>query len=104
MRAIGNDVTRTAVPARWMRWHEGRSSSTIERRLQVAELKARDAKLIQYMREAHVKERELEQALQAHISMTALTPYRKRLQQHLTETKNHARSLERRIKQLGGGE
>jgi ferritin-like metal-binding protein YciE len=70
----------------------------------VAELKARDAKLIQYLREAHVKERELEQALQAHISMTALTPYRKRLQQHLTETKNHARSLERRIKQLGGGE
>ena len=54
----------------------------------MAELKARDAKLIQYLREAYVKERELEQALQAHISMTALTPYRKRLQQHLTETKN----------------
>jgi ferritin-like metal-binding protein YciE len=34
--------------------------------------------------------------------MTTLAPYKKRLQQHLSETKNHARGVERRIKQLGG--
>ena len=66
------------------------------------DVKARDAKLIQYLNEAHVKERQLEQALEAHIAMTELTTYRKRLQQHLTETKRHAREVERRIKQLGG--
>jgi ferritin-like metal-binding protein YciE len=65
-------------------------------------MKARDAKLIQYLNEAHVKERQLEQALAAHIAMTEIATYRKRLQQHLTETKRHAREVERRIKQLGG--
>ena len=68
----------------------------------MTEVKARDAKLIQYLNEAHVKERQLEQALEAHIAMTELATYRKRLRQHLTETKNHARQVERRIKQLGG--
>jgi ferritin-like metal-binding protein YciE len=68
----------------------------------VPEVKARDAKLIQYLNEAHVKERQLEQALAAHIAMTEIATYRKRLQQHLTETKRHARVVERRIKQLGG--
>jgi ferritin-like metal-binding protein YciE len=68
----------------------------------VAELNARDIKLVQYLNEALTKERQLEQALQAHIGMTTLAPYKKRLQQHLSETKNHARGVERRIKQLGG--
>ena len=35
--------------------------------------------------------------------MTTKAPYRKRLQQHLRETKAHAKGLERRIKKLGGG-
>ena len=35
--------------------------------------------------------------------MTTRKPYKKRLQEHLKETKSHARELERRIKQLGGG-
>jgi ferritin-like metal-binding protein YciE len=65
------------------------------------ELTVRDAKLIQYLNEAHAKEKELETALQAHIAMTTRAPYKKRLRQHLTETKSHARQLERRIKQLG---
>ena len=30
----------------------------------------RDAKLIQYLNEAHAKERQLEQALEGHIAMT----------------------------------
>ena len=62
----------------------------------------RDLKLIQYLNEAYGKERELETALSAHISMTTRAPYKKRLQQHLKETKAHARQVERRIKKLGG--
>ena len=68
----------------------------------MAELRARDAKLVQYLNEAYGKERELETALQAHIGMTTRAPYRKRLQQHLSETKRHATAVQRRIKQLGG--
>jgi ferritin-like metal-binding protein YciE len=62
----------------------------------------RDAKLVQYLNEAYGKEKELEAALEAHIGMTTRAPYKKRLRQHLTETKGHARQLEKRIKQLGG--
>jgi ferritin-like metal-binding protein YciE len=69
----------------------------------MADLNERDAKLVQYLSEAYGKERELETALQAHIAMTAAGPYRKRLQQHLKETKAHAKQVERRIKRLGGG-
>ena len=65
-------------------------------------MSTRDQKLIQYLTEAHGKEKELETALQAHIGMTTRAPYKKRLQQHLKETKAHARATERRIKQLGG--
>jgi ferritin-like metal-binding protein YciE len=60
------------------------------------------AKLTQYMSEAYAKEKELETALEAHIAMTTRKPYRKRLQDHLKETKSHARELERRIKKIGG--
>jgi ferritin-like metal-binding protein YciE len=63
---------------------------------------ARDRKLIQYLNEAYGKEKELETAVKAHISMTTRAPYKKRLQQHLKETKAHAKAVERRIKQLGG--
>lgn len=66
------------------------------------DLNARDAKLVQYLNEAYGKEKQLETALQAHIGMTTKAPYKKRLQQHLKETKAHARNVERRIKQLGG--
>jgi ferritin-like metal-binding protein YciE len=68
----------------------------------VADVNARDAKLIQYLNEAYGKEKQLEQALTAHIQMTDLATYKKRLQQHLKETKGHARQLKTRIKQLGG--
>jgi ferritin-like metal-binding protein YciE len=64
---------------------------------------SRDLKLIQYLNEAYGKERQLETALQAHIQMASpRPPYKKRLQQHLRETKDHAKRVERRIKQLGG--
>jgi ferritin-like metal-binding protein YciE len=68
----------------------------------MADQSVRDLKLIQYLNEAYGKEKELETALQAHIRMTTKAPYKKRLQQHLKETKAHARNVERRIKQLGG--
>jgi ferritin-like metal-binding protein YciE len=68
----------------------------------MADLSARDSKLVQYLNEAYGKEKELETALEAHIGMTIRAPYKKRLRQHLTETKRHARELERRVKQLGG--
>jgi ferritin-like metal-binding protein YciE len=67
------------------------------------ELSARDMKMIQYLNEAYGKEKELETALQAHIKMTSgRATYKKRLQDHLKETKAQAKGLERRIKQLGG--
>jgi ferritin-like metal-binding protein YciE len=68
----------------------------------MTELQARDAKLIQYLNEAYGKEKELETALEAHITMALRDTYKKRLKDHLKETKGHARLLERRIKKLGG--
>ena len=68
----------------------------------MADLEAREAKLIQYLNEAYGKEKELETALQAHIAMTTRDAYKKRLKDHLKETKAQAKGLERRIKQLGG--
>src|ERR1044072_7254024 len=62
----------------------------------------KQAKLTQYLSEAYGKEKELETALEVHIPMTTRMPYKKRLSEHLTETKSHARQLEKRIKQLGG--
>jgi len=66
------------------------------------EISTRDAKLIQYLNEAYGKEKELETALQAHIKMAKRPPYKKRLQEHLRETKAQSKGLEKRIKQLGG--
>jgi ferritin-like metal-binding protein YciE len=68
----------------------------------LAEVQAREAKLIQYLNEAYGKEQELVTALQAHISLTTRDSYKKRLKDHLKETKAQAKGLERRIKQLGG--
>src|ERR1044071_1849834 len=62
----------------------------------------REAKLIQYLNEAYGKEKELETALKAHISMTSRDAYKKRLREHLKETQAQAKGLERRIKALGG--
>jgi ferritin-like metal-binding protein YciE len=62
----------------------------------------RDAKLVQWLNEAHAKEAELEIDLAAHIKLTQKASYKKRLQAHLKETKEHKRSVARRIKQIGG--
>ena len=62
----------------------------------------RDAKLAQWLNEAHMKEAELEADLTAHIALTDKTSYKKRLQQHLKETRDHKRRVASRIKKLGG--
>jgi ferritin-like metal-binding protein YciE len=66
------------------------------------EMTARDAKIVQYLNDAYATERRLEIALQAHIAMTPRADYKKRLREHLKETKSHARLVARRIKALGG--
>ncbi|HET6829721.1 MAG TPA: hypothetical protein VFH44_00095, partial [Solirubrobacterales bacterium] len=59
------------------------------------------AKLVQYLTEAHGKEKELETALVAHIELASRATYEKRLKEHLKETKQHAKLTERRLKKLG---
>jgi ferritin-like metal-binding protein YciE len=66
------------------------------------EMTKRDAKVVQYLNDAYATERRLEIALQAHITMTPRADYKKRLREHLKETKAHARLVARRIKTLGG--
>ena len=66
------------------------------------DMNKRDTKIVQYLNEAYATERRLEIALQAHIAMTPRADYKKRLREHLKETKAHARLVARRIKALGG--
>jgi ferritin-like metal-binding protein YciE len=68
----------------------------------MAELGAREAKLVQYLNEAYGLEKQLETALTAHLTMAQRDNYKKRLKQHLKETKAHGRSVQKRIKALGG--
>jgi ferritin-like metal-binding protein YciE len=68
----------------------------------MADLNARDAKLVQFLQEAHAKEAELEADLAVHINLTTKAPYKKRLQQHFKETRDHKRRVASRIKALGG--
>ncbi len=65
-------------------------------------LNERDAKLVQWLSEAHAKEAELEADLTAHISLTQKQSYKKRLRQHLTETRDHKRRVAARVKKLSG--
>jgi ferritin-like metal-binding protein YciE len=68
----------------------------------MADLNERDTKITQWLGEAHAKEAELEADLTAHIALTQKAAYKKRLQQHLKETREHKRRVASRIKQLGG--
>ena len=60
------------------------------------------AKLVQYLIEAHGKETELQTSLAEHIEIATKDTYKKRLKDHLKETNQHVRLVERRIKKLGG--
>jgi ferritin-like metal-binding protein YciE len=68
----------------------------------MAELSAGDVKLVQYLNEAYGLEKRLETAIEAHVAMTTQAAYKKRLKQHLSETKRHGREVKKRIKELGG--
>ncbi|HEY1518483.1 MAG TPA: DUF892 family protein [Solirubrobacteraceae bacterium] len=65
-------------------------------------LNERDTMLVRWLGEAHAKEAELEADLSAHIALTQKQAYKKRLQQHLKETRDHKRRVAARIKKLGG--
>jgi ferritin-like metal-binding protein YciE len=66
------------------------------------EMNVRDTKLVQWLNEAHAKEAELEADLTAHIALTEKASYKKRLREHLKETRDHKRRVASRIKKLGG--
>ena len=66
------------------------------------ELNQRDTKLVTWLNEAHAKEAELEADLTAHVALTRKASYKKRLQQHLKETREHKRATAKRIKAIGG--
>lgn len=68
----------------------------------MSDTNARDAKLVQLLNEAYGKERQLEVSLESHLVTTTRADYEKRLRQHLKETKEHASTVAKRIKQLGG--
>ena len=65
-------------------------------------LNERDTKLVSWLGEAHAKEAELEVDLTAHIGLTQKPAYKKRLQAHLKETRDHKRRVAAQIKKLGG--
>jgi ferritin-like metal-binding protein YciE len=60
-------------------------------------------KVVQYLSEAHATELALVRTLQAHAAMTPRGDYRKLLERHLRETRQHADRVERRLEQLGEG-
>jgi ferritin-like metal-binding protein YciE len=66
------------------------------------ELNERDTTLVRWLNEAYAKEAELEADLTAHITLTTKAAYKKRLKDHLKETREHKRAVARRIKALGG--
>lgn len=62
----------------------------------------RDAKLIDWLDEAHANEVRLQADLSTQISLIEKPAYKKRVQGHLKETKEHERLVAKRIGQLGG--
>ena len=68
-----------------------------------AQLEAGRALVVQYLEEAHATEAALVTTLQAHITMTPTGDYRALLDRHLGETRQQARSIERRLEELGAG-
>jgi ferritin-like metal-binding protein YciE len=60
-------------------------------------------KIGQYLGEAHAMEMGLVRDLQAQIAMTPKGRYRNALQTHLKETREHARRVQSRMREVGGG-
>jgi ferritin-like metal-binding protein YciE len=62
-----------------------------------------NAKVIQYLNEAHATETGLVRVLQSQIAMTPRGSYRELLEEHLDETREHAERVRSRIGELDGG-
>jgi ferritin-like metal-binding protein YciE len=60
-------------------------------------------KLADYLGDARARELALVRTLQAHIAMTPTGQYRRILERHLSETRDHAKRIERRANELGYG-
>jgi ferritin-like metal-binding protein YciE len=60
-------------------------------------------KVAQYLSEAHATELALVRTLQAHISVTPRGDYRRLLERHLRETRQHADRVAKRLDDLGEG-
>src|SRR4051812_22983622 len=60
-------------------------------------------KVVQYLNEAHATEQALIRVLQSQIAMTPRGAYRTALERHLSETRDHAERVGRRLQELGQG-
>jgi ferritin-like metal-binding protein YciE len=79
-----------------------RQTSDKEDVMTTSDTRARDAKLVHYLGEAYGSEKRRQVALEAHIATATRAPYKRRLQQHLGESRKHASALSRRMRQLHG--
>jgi ferritin-like metal-binding protein YciE len=61
-------------------------------------------KIVQYLNEAHASELGLVRVLQSQSAMTPRGDYRSAVEQHLRETREHARRIETRVRELDGGD
>ena len=68
-----------------------------------AQREAAEALVVQNLTEAHATEEALVTTLRAHIAMTPKGSYRDLLERHLGETRQQARTIERRLEELGAG-
>jgi len=62
-----------------------------------------EQKVVQYLNEAHATEVGLIRVLQSQIAMTPRGSYRSGLETHLQETREHARRVQARLRELGVG-
>jgi len=62
-----------------------------------------EQKIVQYLNEAHALEQGLTRVLQSQIAMTPRGRYRKALESHLPQTREHARRIESRLRALDAG-
>ena len=60
-------------------------------------------KVVQYLNEAHATEVGLTRVLQSQIAMTPSGSYRSGLEKHLTQTRDHAERVQKRLTDLGVG-